>query len=384
VGDISHKFINPPPIHLFVNVGQKGEVIRKFITQVREKEFPYERRPPRKTDWSSYDRAQVNEIADFVEMTRLVVDAAAKRLEGRRSVSKRGRGHPPVPAADILKVIMLQSYLGVSNRVAEGLLRLLWANLGLTKPFTYKTIERGYDRREVNSLMNEVLALTNAPVQELEKVFSIDGSGSPTRVRQNYAESRAKQKSGISTDGGSDAFPKAPHDFVYHTFMVGTAFKLISSWRSTARHDIGELFFYEQLVRETKALHPGMEMAVGDGLYAVRPCVALLDELGVTARFLPRRNVTLKRKGVDGWIHMLMPMLRDPQSWLRDYFQREASESTNSVIARENPGPLRKILNGRRCGEDKLRGVCYNVRRVCYLAHMAGLAVKPLLRGRAG
>ena len=92
----------------------------------------------------------------------------------------------------------------------------------------------------------------------------------------------------------------------------------------------------------------------------------------------------MRRKGVDGWIDMLMAMLRDPQSWLRDYFQREVSESTNSVIQRENPNPLRKILDARRCGEDKLRGVCYNVRRVCYLIHLVGLAVKPFIQGSAG
>ena len=48
-----------------------------------------------------------------------------------------------------------------------------------------------------------VFKLTNEPVRGLEKVFSVDGSGSPTSVKQNYAQDRERQRQGKSTQPNS-------------------------------------------------------------------------------------------------------------------------------------------------------------------------------------
>lgn len=369
-----------------MNRVQRGELIRKIITQVRSQEYPYEKRPPQKMSWSNYDVAQCNEIADVLELIRMLVDSAEEKLNSRRPPLKTGPGRPAISAADITKVLLAQSYFGVSNRVAEGLIRLFWRNLGLRECFSYKTIERGYDRRAVDEVLDEVFALTNAPIRGLEKVFSIDGSGTPTHTRQNYSEERERQRGNArrrrGTEGSTE-FPKGDHDFVYSIAMVGARFKLISSWQSTTDHSVTEHSFFEPLLRETYALHPGMEMVVGDGAYATRPCCNAAGELVVTPRFLPRRNVTFKRKGSAHWVDMLFALAKDPQRWLAELYQREASESTNSVLKRRNPAPLRKRLSTRRCTEDRLRGICHNIRRLCYLEYMARVAVRPAARHSA-
>ena len=76
--------------------------------------------------------------------------------------------------------------MGVPNRVAEGLIHLFDGKLGLSQHFLYK-IEGGYDKKSVDRILDMVFQLTNEPIRELEKVFSVDGSGSPTSVIQNYA-----------------------------------------------------------------------------------------------------------------------------------------------------------------------------------------------------
>lgn len=364
---------------------QTGNFLRKVIDAVRSQDFPYDKRVPKKVDWRAYDLAQAHEMADMLQIIRLSVEAADRRLASR-SKRRRGRGHPPTPAADVAKALLMQSYLGVPNRVAEGIVRLLGPSLGLSEGFSYKTVERGYGRPDVEALLDEVLALSNLPVKDLEKVFAVDGTGNSTRKRQNYADARAGQKREGDREGTKvvGAFPTGDHDFVYSVFVVGAVFKLIASYRNTTRHDVGELAAFPTLARETQARHPAMEVMVGDGLYAGRPQCDLVTELGAIARFLPHRNVTLKRLGSVGWIPMLMALYRDPQGWLRAYYQREASESVNSVIKNDNPQPLRKRLEGRRLLEDKLRGVCYNLKRLCYLHYMVGLSVTPVLLSAAG
>lgn len=369
-----HKDYKPfQPYTPLVDRVQRGEFIRKIVSQVRAHEYPYEKRPPEKASWSTYDIAQCNEIADVLELIRTLVDSAEERIESRHPPSKPSPGRPPVAAADVAKVLLAQSYFGVSNRVAEGLIRLFWRNLGLRERFSYKTIERGYDRHAVDELLDEVFTLTNISVQGLEKVFSIDGSRTPTHVRQNYAEERDRQKREGKTVGGSAAFPRSRHDFVYSVSMVGTRFKLVSAWESTVDHSRHEMSFFEPLLREARERHPGMDMVVGDGAYATRPCCNVASKLGVVPRFLPRRSATLERKGSAAWVEMLFALAEDPDGWLSDYYRREASESVNSVIKRENPSPLRKRIGGRRCIEDKLRGACHNIRRLCYLSYLEPL-----------
>ncbi|MGI0150398.1 MAG: hypothetical protein ACREC5_00480, partial [Thermoplasmata archaeon] len=83
----------------------------------------------------------------------------------------------------------------VPNRVAEVLILLFGEKLGLSTSFSYKAIERGYDREAVNRLLDEVMALTNVPIQGLEKTFSADGTGMPTSGKENSADPRSHPSS---------------------------------------------------------------------------------------------------------------------------------------------------------------------------------------------
>lgn len=168
-------------------------LVRKLIAAARAGELDYEGRPPARIDWAAYDLAQTREFADMLDLIRELVDAAEARVaEG----TARGRGRPATPAADVAKVLLLQAYLEVPNRVAEGLVLLFEAKLGLSKGFSYKTVERGYDRAAVRALLDEVFALTNEPVRGLERVFGVDGTGLPTNVKRNYEEDRKRSREG--------------------------------------------------------------------------------------------------------------------------------------------------------------------------------------------
>jgi transposase len=273
----------------------------------------------------------------------------------------------------------------VSNRVAESLLGLLGPKLGIEDRFSYKTIERGYDRDAVNAILEEAMRISNEPIEGLEHAFSIDGSGTPTSMKQNYAHDRERQRKarkgkGKDTEVPDDSFPEGHRDYVFSVATVGTEYKLIASYQNSKDHSRGEMSFFDQAAQETKAMHPSMDMLCADGIYANRPACEILQELGITPRMMPKRNVTLKRKGVFSWTQMLMALLRDTQGWLRQYYLREASETVNSMLKRRNPGPLRKRLDDRILTEDLLRALNHNVRRLCYLYYLVDLQVLTRLR----
>ena len=89
---------------------------------------------------------QIKRRANYLDNIRDLVDEADKRIKERTQLRKRGSGRPSVDPADIAKTLLLQTYTEWSNRVAEGLLLLFREKLGIIRHFSYKTIERGYDR----------------------------------------------------------------------------------------------------------------------------------------------------------------------------------------------------------------------------------------------
>lgn len=384
------KFINLLVHYLSMNHKQRGDFLRKVIDQVREKEFPYESREKKKVNWSMYDVAQCQEIADMIELIRELVDSAVERLEKLKPKAQRGPGRPPTPPSDVAKVLLLQSYLDVPNRVAEGMIYLFSEKLGLSKGFSYKTIERGYDRESVNEILNMVFNLTNEPVRDLEKRFSVDGSGTPTSVRQNYNADRQRQNAKRSKSKGKgeahDSLPPSTdkkHDYVYKETIIGTKYKLFAGWTSTTDHSIGETTLFPEVFAQAIESHPNMEQMLGDGIFATRPICKEVGQHGITPRFLPRRNVTLKRKGVKAWVDMLWDLSKDPQKWLSEYHMRSISETGYSMLKRRNTGPLRKRLDPRRETEDYLRGICHNIRRLCYLQYLEDIKLKTITKANA-
>ncbi len=347
--------------------------MRKIVTAAREGVLAYEKKEPAPRSWSAYDLAQTREIADTLELTRHLVDAAEERLAARAARRARKRGRPATPAADIAKVLIMQTYFGVPNRVAEGLILLFGEKLGLSREFSYKTIERGYDREAVNRLLDKVLELTNVPIQGLEKVFSADGTGMPSSRKENYADQRARQKA-ESREAGAWPVSRRPgvRRPVFGVGMLGTVYKLYTGWVGSGDHQIGETAVLSPLLARTKEMHSEMTMVVGDGAYAGRPQCALVAAVGAVPRFLPRRNATVKGEGVRAWTEMLLSMAENPQQWFREYYQREASECGFSMV-KNRKGALRKRLDRRKETETYLRFVQHNVTRLAQLRWVAGI-----------
>jgi transposase len=123
---------------------------------------------------------------DYLENVRDLVDEADRRIKARSPPERRGPGRPPVEAADIAKVLLMQTYMGSPNRVAEGLLLIFREKLGISRHFSYKAIERGYDREAVNEILDEASRIANEAVKGKETRFAFDGTGFSGSTKENY------------------------------------------------------------------------------------------------------------------------------------------------------------------------------------------------------
>ena len=92
--------------------------LRELVRSVRSGTFHYDGRPKRSLDWASYNEAQLHEMSDTLGLIRRFVNRASPRMPERSRMGRRGR--PPFPAGDVAKALLLQSYFGVSDRVAAA------------------------------------------------------------------------------------------------------------------------------------------------------------------------------------------------------------------------------------------------------------------------
>jgi len=218
---------------------KKQEKFDTLMEQLKKDEFKYVPREEREIDWSKYDKAQINEISDMLLLIRDVVDEAALRLGIDAMLQKKGPGKPPNHPADLAKAVLMQQYFCVPNRIAEGLVRLFMEKLKLKDTFSYKTIERAYEKPLVTGLLKEVFSLTQEPVSDKEHVFSPDGTGLSMSMKQNWENDRRK-------GGKKRGYEKM-------ITMVGYRYKVFSAFKQTENPEDHESPYFEPLLAETAA-----------------------------------------------------------------------------------------------------------------------------------
>jgi len=337
---------------------QRKNLLRAIVNQVRRQEYPYEPREKKEIDWSSYDRAQINEVNDMLCMIRDAVDAAWRNLEASMGGEKKP-GLPPVPVPDLVKAILVQQYFGVSNRQTEGLMLLFEEKMGLSRPFSYKSVERAYGNRDVKRLLDEVFKLTQLPVLELETDQAVDGTGMPTSTKVNYESSKR---------GGKMA------GFEHVLTSIGTTYKLYSSVITLDNPTDGESPYFPFVVQDISR-YPNLEFVQGDAAFLSSLNCNLVASLGAKPRFMPKSSSTFKRRGSDAYVKMAWQLVENTQEWLREYHPRSIAESGFSAEKRTDPRPIMRRIDDRKDTEVRARFCRENLRRLCYLWYLEGIGL---------
>ncbi len=358
--------------------------LRNILQAVKDGTFRYEEKEAKKIDWRSYNEAQLNELADMLKMIRDSVDIVVERIKAREhGETRKGPGRPPVPDGGIAKVLLLQSYLGVSDRVAGGLLRVFDAKLGISQTFSHKTIERGYDPERTRAISDEVFRLTSEWSNFAENIFGVDGTGDPTTNKVNYESKRAEQrreheknKDTKHNDEVMGAWPSKRKDFQYSVLSGGIHTKVIGGFSTTGDHHVGELAQFPSAMKQTAENAPNLEIMLGDKLYANRPACRLVSSYRATLFSLPKLNSTIKSHGAPEWSIMTHKLILDPQGFLDVLHNRSISETINSMMKRREPTPIRKRLDWRKDTAEYLKVNIHSLRQSCYLTYLAPMLTK--------
>lgn len=320
--------------------------LRRILEHLDKGWLKYEPKKENKNavNWASYDEAQVYEIINFLNMVKNIIDEAWSYVP----IEKKP-GNQPKDLSDKAKAILLQQYFQTSNRVTAGLVRLFRKNLGVTESLTYKDIERAYDDTDVMLIISKAFELCNKPLKDKEKNFSIDGTGLPTTISQNYSRDK---------DSKIKRWEKA-------VVVIGNDFKMLASAEIAGAHD-NESPFLISLLKEA-AKNYSIDIFAADAAYLSREnCDAIASHGGIP-RIHPKKNSVIKQRGSKAWGKMIREFARNFQKWLREYHIRSNVESGNSVLKRLFTRPLLKRLINRRKLEGFSRLCVYNIRRLNYI-----------------
>jgi transposase len=345
--------------------------LTKLVKDIRDKDAPadlsgkkfrYRPKEPKPRDWFRYTDAQVNEMGDFLVLVRNMVDATMSKLDYITDSKVCGRRHKS--PFDLAKALLLQQYFEASNRVAAGLVNNVFKEkLGITDDLTYKDIERAYGHKDVIDVLDTIVLMTNEPIRDKETEFSIDGTGMPTSMKQNYETDKgAKQAAGYDMLVG----------------MIGVEYMMFSAY---GIGDHGEESpWLVPLLDQTSHMFSRIDMVAADAAYLSRHNCDFIEAVGAVPRILPKSNTSIKADGSHAWQRMLFGFINETQSWMLDYHKRSCSESVNNSLKTSMPRPLLKRRDDRRFGEISARVTAYNIRILGYVHYTKDVSV-PWLTG---
>ena len=302
---------------------------RQLVCLIRdEKEF-YEPEIKRPIQWPEYTLAQVKEAAETLDFIKYEVDRA-------EHLSIKGKaGKPLTNSKSLAKSVLACEALGLTERNAQGWLKILGPFLGIHEHLDDRTIGDAYDKVEVIYLLKQIFEKTKCS----DGLLCGDGTGLETSRKQNYETNR---------NAGN-----------YLTSIVDS------------REIVQAFDIYEQ---ECKAMHKLVENVYGNSLrldagFNDRKLVQKISEKRMVPYVFPRKNNNLN--GSLAWKSMYMDLFTDVMAWLTEYHLRSHSESFHSSF-KAKYGIITKRRLPSILSQVTARIILHNRRRLAYFNRIVG------------
>jgi transposase len=268
--------------------------------------------PEQKRDWKTYEQRLADRIRGAIKDLEPLIDEAIATLT---ILKTENRGRPPeLTLKQKTMLLLLKHLVDKSNRDMSMMLVLfsLLSNIDVS----YKTVERLYSDEEVLMVLHNLHVLLLKKKGVKDSNCSGDGTGYSVTVTKHYATEAKKQKDKTKEQQTSKA-----------KFMF--SFKLLDL---ESRMYIGHGTSFQS---EKDAFNKAVEMATESGITSIRldryysgqNLVKILEHKfgDVSIYLIPKKNATVE--GSWKWKRMLHKFVNDTHAFLKEYYQRNQSES---------------------------------------------------------
>lgn len=299
-----------------------------MVPLLREKDF-YESEEHKKISWPEYNSSQIDDAYETLTFIRDSVDKAQYLVTAGKT------GRPLTDPKILSKAVLLCEALGLTERAAQGWLKILGPFLGINDKLDDRTIGEAYDKPEVVCILKQVFEDSKAS----DGILSGDGTGLETSRKQNY---ESQKKAG--------------------DYMTS----IVDSREIVQAFDIsGE--------QECRAMHKLIDGIYGNSLrldagFNDRELVRKIAEKGMTPYVFPKKNNNLN--GNLAWKQMYLELFYDVMYWLTEYHIRSHTESFHASFKTKH-GMITKRRYTAKLSQVTARIVLHNRRRSSYFSKLA-------------
>jgi transposase len=301
---------------------------RLMVPLLRKKGF-YECEEPSTISWPEYNSSQIEEAEETLTFIR---DA----VERTKYLTLKGKvGKPLSDPKSLAKAILACEALGLTERNAQGWLRILGPFLGIREHLDDRTIGEAYEKIEVLHILEQVFSND----KNSDGRLCGDGTGLETSRKQNYENNKKTQD--------------------YMTSIVDSR-EIVQAFDIKERN-------------ECKSMHKLIEGVYGNSIrldagFNDRELVKKIAEKGMTPYVFPKCNNKLN--GSVAWKYMYLNLFVDVMTWLTEYHQRSHSESFHSSF-KTKYGLITKRRPTAKLSQVTARIILHNRQRLSYFHKLA-------------
>lgn len=288
-----------------------------WLIKLYKKEHPAPER-----DWRTYEQQLARRIKYAIAWFEPLIDKAIATLQ-ICDANSAGRKHS-LTLKQRTVLLLIKHLFAKSNREMSTMLTLF--SLLSDVDVSYKTIERLYSDEEVALVLHNLHMLILQEKGLKESNAAGDGTGYTLTVKKNYATEveKHKDKAKDSAKLAKASNLKKKRMFVYSFALMDFKTRMYIGCGTSFKSERQAYNKAMQMAKETGIKLKSIRL---DRYYSAQQYVKELSNMfkDVTLYLIPKKNATIK--GPWNWKKTLHRFVKDVMAYLKEYFQRNQSES---------------------------------------------------------
>ncbi len=286
---------------------------RKFLLEFNQiVEAYHDSYIKKRVNWVEYERKYKDRIRYVsAELNNIVNEASSFIIVNK---SNRGR-RPKLTQQKKVVSLLIKSIVKQSNRKMSGLISLFGALNGVD--ISYKTVERFYSDGIVRAIIHNVFILTIKKKNLKNVDVTGDGTGYSLTVTKHYRTQGSKEGS---------------KNYVYSFNLMDLKTGLYVCYGTGVK---SEKEAYNKAIEMLEEVKERCNIKIRserlDRYYSYQSTLKTTDE-EIILYILPRKDTRIN--GSSRWRSIFRRLMKDPFTYLSEYYKRENSESGFSVDKR--------------------------------------------------
>ncbi len=304
--------------------------------------------------WSAYNQAQTQEGRLFDELLKDLT----YNIVSREDLQMRGR--PRLLIRDQLFVAIKKIYSQMSSRRSVSLFKNAEEKGQITHTPHFNTVFNFLNNPKTTPILHQLIAITSAPLKEVETKFAVDSTGFGTRCFGNYCEGKYPSN--------------RERKWLKLHACVGTKTHIITSAVITDENGADSPQFIP-LTEDASKNGFKIEKLFADKGYLSRDNLDFVDKLGGTAYIPFKQNSIGKSMGSSTWRRMYFYFKMNQEEFMRNYNQRSNVESVFSAMKKKLGETLKQKTHIGQVNELLCKVVAYNI--MVLIEEMQELGINP-------